>query len=199
MKKICVLQYGAGNSPSIYNMLRYIGVDASLVSSVGELKDADALIVPGVGSFDHCMKLLKSQAFDQSIIEHANAGKLLVGICVGMQMLGQSSEEGSLGGLGLLNFYSERFKFNQSSHLRIPHVGWNSIVNSEDQPEERYYFTHSYHAKVHDDSLIWKECDYGYRFTAAVKKENIIGVQFHPEKSHRFGIKLFRSIFANEI
>ena len=192
--KIGILEYGTGNPAAISNMLSYIGFDNDLISSPSSLLNYDILFIPGVGAFDHCMGLVEDHALRKPIIDFANSGRKLVGICVGMQMLGMKSEEGKAGGLGLLDFECVKFDFPDNVKLAIPHVGWNEITTSNDEKEERYYFTHSYHAKLKDEKMSWKKTFYGYEFTAAVRKDNIIGVQFHPEKSHRFGMDFLAEV-----
>ena len=197
LQTIGVLNYGSGNYQAIYNMISYLGYDVEIISCQNEIEKIDVLFIPGVGSFDYCMGLLEEKKFIQPILNFAESGKKIVGICVGMQILGHSSDEGIKSGLSLLNFKSVKFQFDDHIELPIPHVGWNEIICNTQDKTERYYFTHSYHAEFVDDTICWKQSHYGYDFTAAVKSNNIIGVQFHPEKSHSYGMALFEEILDN--
>jgi imidazole glycerol-phosphate synthase subunit HisH len=204
---IGVLDYGIGNVSSIINMLKKIGVSAMPTNDVKGIEKVDKLILPGVGSFDAGMlKLNKSGLIEAIKIHTLNEQKPLLGICLGMQMLGRKSEEGTEYGLGLIPFDNKRFEFEENNKLKIPHMGWDITVNSikEDPlvegltPIQRYYFVHSYHAVCDSVENVLMRCDYGYSFAAAVKKNNIYGVQFHPEKSHKFGMALLEN-FARRV
>jgi imidazole glycerol phosphate synthase, glutamine amidotransferase subunit len=204
---IAVLDYGVGNVSSIANMLKKIGVDSVLTKDVSQIDKADKLILPGVGSFDVGMQRLKSNGLVEAIKKHAIEDKKpLLGICLGMQMLGRMSEEGKGMGLNLIPFDNKRFSFLEGSTLKIPHMGWDVAVPMQkddllteglDQ-EQRYYFVHSYHAVCDNEENVLMRCDYGYSFAAAVKWENIYGVQFHPEKSHKYGMALLEN-FARRV
>lgn len=197
MPKIAILDYGSGNPAAISNMLSYIGYDNDLIQQPSCLFDYDILFMPGVGAFDHCMELVDDQGLRKPIIDFAHSGRKLVGICVGMQMLGKRSEEGEAEGLGLIDFESVKFDFPENIKLAIPHVGWNEISNTDKDQEERYYFTHSFHAKLKDERMSWKKTVYGYEFTSAIREDNVMGAQFHPEKSHRFGMEFFKDVINN--
>lgn len=204
---IAVVNYGLGNVNSILNMLKKAGVkDVVLGGSPLEIEQADKIILPGVGAFDTGMELLKQSGLINSINRHVlEKKKPILGICLGMQMLGLSSEEGTSSGLGYINFVNKRFSFENGITLKIPHMGWDyvDIINKGaslvhgSTISPRYYFVHSYHAVCEDSADILMSCDYGYSFTAAVNRNNIYGVQFHPEKSHRYGMQLL-SNFARE-
>ena len=204
---IAVIDYGIGNVGSIINMLKKIGVSAILTSNIDEIEKADKLILPGVGSFDIGMQRLKESGLLDAINKHAVIDqKPLLGICLGMQMLGRKSEEGKESGLGLIAFDNKRFVFENETHLKIPHMGWNITVDTEKNdplieglmPEQRYYFVHSYHAVCDSEDNVLMRAEYGYSFAAAVRKGNIYGVQFHPEKSHKFGMALLEN-FARRV
>lgn len=196
---IAVINYGLGNVNSILNMLKKVGEsDSILASSQNEIERADKIILPGVGAFDTGMKLLERSGLIRAINKHAlEEKKPLLGICLGMQMLGISSEEGSALGLGYIRFVNKRFTFDDKT-LRIPHMGWDYVkivkkenpLISDNMSEARYYFVHSYHVVCENADNILMSCDYGYSFTAAVNQGNIYGVQFHPEKSHKYGMQL---------
>lgn len=204
---IAVIDYGIGNVSSIVNMLKKVGVSAVLAQSVSEIKNAEKLILPGVGAFDAGIQKLENSGVINAIKEHAIENKKpLLGICLGMQMLGRKSEEGKETGLSLIPFETKRFSFEENKNLKIPHMGWDivSIEQKEDplvsnlEPFQRYYFVHSYHAVCDSKDNVFMVCDFGYPFAAAVKKDNIYGVQFHPEKSHRFGMELLDN-FARKV
>jgi len=202
---IVILDYGMGNVGSILNMFKKIGVQASLANDHKEIERADKIVLPGVGAFDAGMKALQNYNLIEVLKNQVTEKKKpLLGICLGMQMLGRKSEEGTLPGLGYIPFDNIRFSFPPELNLKIPHMGWNQIKTqaatalTKSLPDnERYYFVHSYHAKCDYPGNILMTCEYGYEFTAAVYCENIFGVQFHPEKSHSFGMRLLKN-FAEE-
>lgn len=194
---IAIIDYGMGNVGSIINMFHKIHEDAVLVRDPFYIKNADKIILPGVGSFDNGMSKLAELGMIDPIKKHVAEGKHLLGICLGMQLLGNSSEEGKLQGLSLVDFRCERFSFPIDSGLKVPHMGWNRVeikVNDKilDGIEEcpRYYFVHSYHAVCSDSNDVLMSSTYGYDFDAAVKHGCVYGTQFHPEKSHKFGMTL---------
>lgn len=204
---IAVIEYGMGNVGSIINMLKKIGETAILANSIEQIKSADKLILPGVGSFDIGMQRLHKSGLIDAIKTHALVEKKpILGICLGMQMLGRSSEEGHEKGLGFIPFDNKRFVFDSQSSLKIPHMGWDIVVrNLPEDPlvagldtVQRYYFVHSYHPVCDHEENVLMSCDYGYDFAASVKKDNIYGVQFHPEKSHKFGMALLEN-FARRV
>ncbi|MEL7655368.1 MAG: imidazole glycerol phosphate synthase subunit HisH [Bacillota bacterium] len=203
---IAVIDYGMGNVGSIINMLRKIGVDSILTDDEKMINEADKLILPGVGAFDKGMQNLNDRRLSDVIKKNAiQLGKPLLGICLGMQLLGRKSEEGNLAGLDLIPFDNKRFSFNADNPLKIPHMGWDLIIPAREDPllegldqRQRYYFVHSYHAVCDSRKNILMECDYGYTFTAAVQSSNIYGVQFHPEKSHKYGMALLEN-FAGRL
>lgn len=198
---IAVINYGMGNTGSIVNMLHKIGEEAVVTEDKNVLEEADKIILPGVGAFDHGMENLHEKDLVSTIQKvTAEKGTPFLGICLGMQLLGKRSEEGNSEGLGLIPFESIRFRFDADSALKIPHMGWDIVefeqedkILSDLQGTQRYYFVHSYHAVCEDAQNILMTCEYGYRFPAAVKKDNIYGFQFHPEKSHKFGMKLLEN------
>jgi glutamine amidotransferase len=204
---IAIVEYGVGNVSSIQNMFKKIGIPAMITGEITEIEKAEKLVLPGVGSFDSGMqKLMKSKLIDV-IRKHAIEDKKpLLGICLGMQMLGRSSEEGTEKGLSLIPFENKRFDFQGDKSLKIPHMGWDMVMTASAHdpilegldPKQRYYFVHSYHAVCDNEENVLMSCDYGYSFAAAVKKDNIYGVQFHPEKSHRFGMALLDN-FARRV
>lgn len=191
-----IIDVGLGNSGSVSNMLKYLGIDHFRSNKKKDLESASKIILPGVGSFDSGLRALKEAELIQPLKEiPKNKNKMILGICLGMQMLFQSSDEGELPGLGLLKGNATRFKFNQTG-LKVPHMGWNKIdlrqkdIFNSDYTDSKFYFVHSYHVNCEDDSDILATTDYGYNFTSAVMRSNVLGVQFHPEKSHKYGLRL---------
>ena len=194
---IAILDYGLGNLGSRANMLKVIGEKLKITSNRDEIEKAEGIILPGVGAFDAGMRRLNETGLTDIIKEQAEGGKPVLGICLGMQLLGRKSEEGKLDGLGLIPFECKRFVFPEASELKIPHMGWDIVEIKKDHPlvkglegTQRYYFVHSYHAVCEKCENVLMTCDYGYEFAASVIKDNVIGVQFHPEKSHDFGMAL---------
>lgn len=195
-----IINYGLGNLGSIQNMLKVIDEKSIISSDATELQKCDRYILPGVGAFDAGMsKLTESGLVDFIKSEVNDKKKPLLGICLGMQLLGRKSEEGTLPGLGLIPFDNIRFRLADTD-LKVPHMGWDIVDFKKENPlirnlegTQRYYFVHSYHAKCDNEENVLMTCDYGYEFAAAVVKDNIMGVQFHPEKSHDFGMALLRN------
>ena len=195
-----IIDYGLGNLGSIQNMLRVIGEKSSIASCKEELDKCDRYILPGVGAFDAGVNKLNELGLatyiKRKVIEEE---KPILGICLGMQLLGRKSEEGTLPGLGLIPFDNIRFRLEHTD-LKVPHMGWDVVDFKKEIPilnglvgQQRYYFVHSYHAKCDSDENIMMTCDYGYEFACGVVRDNIYGVQFHPEKSHDFGMALLEN------
>ena len=198
---IGIIDYGLGNLGSIKNMLKIIGEKAIITSDKNELDKCDKLILPGVGAFDAGMSKLNETGLADYVRNAALQDKKpILGICLGMQLLGNGSEEGELPGLELIPFSSKRFRV-QEQNLKVPHMGWDIVDIKKDIPlthnlmeeRQRYYFVHSYHAVCESEENVMMTCDYGYEFAAAVVKDDVMGVQFHPEKSHSFGMKLLEN------
>ena len=194
---IAIINYGLGNLGSIANMLKVIGEKSIITADPEKIKSADKLILPGVGAFDAGMSKLKETGLIQVIKDEAVGGKPMLGICLGMQLLGNSSEEGELPGLGLIDFECKKFNLPPELGLKVPHMGWDIVEFKKDVPllkdvtgRQRYYFVHTYHAVCANPEDVMMTCDYGYEFACAVNRGNVYGVQFHPEKSHDFGMRL---------
>ena len=198
---IGIVDYNMGNLASVINAFTKVGADARLESDPSKLNQYDKLILPGVGAFRDAMEHLQSNGMDEAVKEFAKSGKPLMGICLGMQLLFQSSEEfGNTKGLGLIEGSVVAFdesNFNQP--LKIPHMGWNELFVQKEtalfdglNKEFYLYFVHSIHAKCDDKNAIGKT-NYGYEFTSAVQKDNIYGIQPHPEKSHENGLKIIEN------
>ena len=201
---ITIVNYGLGNIGSMQNMLRHIGVLSKLESDPLEISKARKLILPGVGSFDAAMNEITNIPGLINVLNHkAKVEKIpILGICLGMQLMTRSSEEGKKKGLGWINADTKRFRLE--SKFKVPHMGWNNVeVNSSTEltdlsdDEQRFYFVHSYYVKVdHQVNSLFKT-KYGLvEFDSGIVDQNIYGVQFHPEKSHKFGMNLFQR-FAN--
>lgn len=194
---IGILSYGIGNPNAIVNMLDFAGWESQLVSNPQEMHTFDRIILPGVGNFDACMLEFRSQGFEQEIKSYLSSGRPLLAICVGAQMLGTKSEEGNQLGLGVLPL--EVKKFNFDSAIRIPRISWGEVhfnrstsFSSEMAKlgEQKYYFSHSYYLSPNQQEIVTATSKYGHEYTSVVESKNIIGVQFHPEKSHRYGLAL---------
>lgn len=199
---IAIVNYGLGNLTSILNMHRRLGIDAIITNNPEELQKADKLILPGVGHFDKGMQNLNESGLrtllDKMVLQDK---KDILGICLGAQLMTRGSEEGVEKGLGWVPADTIRFRIDNSSSLKVPHMGWTDLNFNKETPlfqnlpaEPRYYFVHTFHFKFDEStSTVIGECVYGYDFACAFQKENIYGVQFHPEKSHKFGMKLLEN------
>jgi glutamine amidotransferase len=198
---IAIIDYGMGNPASIKNMLCRLGHRAEMTRTPPDAARADRIILPGVGAFDEGMTRLGELGWPDCLrAEASGGGRPLLGICLGMQLLFTSSEEGRLPGLGLVDGAVVKFRFGSeiTPSPRIPHMGWRSISSAGTAPglfagleqEARFYFVHSYHCRCDRPEQIAASADYGFRFTCAVRRDRLYGVQFHPEKSHRYGMRL---------
>jgi len=200
---IGIVDYNMGNLASVINAFAKIGVEATLESDPSKLMQYDKLILPGVGAFGDAMEHLKENGMDKAVIAYAASGKPLLGICLGMQLLFESSEEfGSHKGLGLIPGKVIAFDESKFDHpQKVPHMGWNEMFCGgltstklfDGLPKDFYlYFVHSYHA-VCDDKYAIGKTHYGYEFVSAVQNDNIYGIQPHPEKSHENGLKIIEN------
>lgn len=199
--KIAVLDYGMGNIGSILNMLHHIGVKADVATEPEHIDNANKIILPGVGHFDRAMKNLIMSGMADAL-KHAviNRGLPILGICLGMQLMCKSSEEGLIEGLGFLNAHARKIKVDNFG-LKVPHMGWNkvsirrngTILGDLNEFSSRYYFVHSYCVSCEDPEDIIGVTNYGIKFVSAFQHKSIIGVQFHPEKSHRYGMQLLNN------
>lgn len=200
---IAVVNYGVGNLGSIQNMLKRVSnVETVITNDVSILNKANKIILPGVGAFDNGMEKIKTSGLLDTLHKIALQDKKpILGICLGMQMLANGSEEGVLPGLGWIDAYSCRFQpGGDNANLKVPHMGWNEVSISKhhalvnDLPlHSRFYFVHSYYVKCKQPDDILLTCHYGTDFTCAVQHDNIMGVQFHAEKSHKFGMQLLKN------
>lgn len=202
---ITIVDYGMGNLGSVFNMLKKIGVEAEITHDLDRIALARKIILPGVGSFDAAMERIQQGGYKEVLDQKALIQKIpILGICLGMQLLSASSEEGQLPGLAWIKGKTVKFAFEQGLALRIPHMGWNQISPTRTHPlvehlptDPRFYFVHSYHVELEDFSKnSLATTDYGIRFNAMIQHENIMGAQFHPEKSHSYGMKLLKNFAA---
>lgn len=197
-----VVDYGCGNPASIVNMLKKIGQRAVISERPEDVLKADKLILPGVGSFDYGARRLRelglAEALEQRVLRE---GAPILGICVGLQLFCRGSEEGTAPGLGWIAADCVRFDSSRlTSGEKIPHMGWAEVEPRKDgglfpglAETPRFYFVHSFHLQCDDEAIVAATARHGYDFTAAVRQVNIAGVQFHPEKSHKFGMGLLQN------
>tara|TARA_Y100000816_G_scaffold122065_1_gene85772 strand:- start:8498 stop:9112 length:615 start_codon:yes stop_codon:yes gene_type:complete len=201
MKKVHVVDYGYNNIGSIVNMLIHIGVKPLVISNPCEINKIDYLVLPGIGSFDRGISELKKLNFIEFLNEYKLKERPLMGICLGMQMMTKFSEEGKFRGLGWFDAQTIKFKFDTSLKLTVPHMGWNKINVAKNnslfcniENLHRFYFVHSYYVECNCKADILATTKYGKQFVSAIQKDNLIGLQFHPEKSLSHGIKVFKNL-----
>lgn len=198
---IALLDYGAGNLRSVEKALRYVGGDVRLVQSSDGMKDASAVVLPGVGAFDDCVNAMQRQELLEASREFINTGRPFLGICVGYQAMFERSEEFDSRAAGLGLFKGSVVRFPDGQGLKIPQIGWNQIEIV--QPEcpifqgvengSYVYFVHSYYPQTEDDSIAACRTTYGVDFASAVWRDNIFATQFHPEKSQKVGLKILEN------
>jgi len=201
---IVIIDYGMGNPASIQNMFRKVGRDSVVSNDLNIIKTASAIVLPGIGSFNNGMNKLDKTGIGEILKLKVLDEKVpFLGVCLGMHLLFNKSEEGNVLGLGWISGKVKRFDFQDvanTENLKVPHMGWNVVNPVDDNSifktnnnELRYYFAHSFYVQCEDPSDALATSHFGYEFTCAVRKGNIFGVQFHPEKSHRFGMELFKN------
>ena len=198
---IVIVDYGLGNLGSILNMLKYLNIEAEISNNYQSISDAKKLILPGVGSFDNGMKNLKSSGLYDILNQEVMVNKKpILGICLGMQLMTNSSEEGKDAGLGWVNASTKKFDFGPETGLKVPHIGWNRIKIQHQVPlvsnlsdVAKFYFVHSYYISCHDSNDIVSSTTFGIEFTSIFARGNVYGCQFHPEKSHKYGMSLLKN------
>lgn len=201
---ITVLDYGSGNIAAIGNLLRLSNLPHEIVQSPDALRSASHILLPGVGAFDNTMAAFRKSGVEDALRERTAAGAALLGICVGMQVLADSSDEGRLAGLGFVPGRVRRFDPQTISIAsKVPHMGWNSIAQSGDHPllagvdlARGFYFLHSYYFECSRQDNVLATTDHGRPFHCAIGNGRVYGVQFHPEKSHDNGIRLFKNFMS---
>lgn len=195
---ITIINYGLGNLGSVFNMFKKIGASAEITSDVNVISKAKKILLPGVGAFDSAMEKLSAGELRDVLNQKALVEKIpVLGICLGMQLLSRGSEEGKLKGLDWIPSFTYRFP---KTELKIPHMGWNFVSKNSLSPltenfhaEFKFYFVHSFYVKADNEENSILRTRYGLTFDSGIQKDNIFGFQFHPEKSHKFGMQLFEN------
>jgi len=193
---ITIVDYGMGNLGSIQNMFRYIGVESEIASDIRTIAEAKKIMLPGVGAFDSAMEHIHQSGLrdilDKKVLDERIP---VLGVCLGMQLLTRSSEEGKLKGLGWVQ--ADTLRFPTMPKLKVPHMGWNLTKKTQENPltdglsdDARFYFVHSYYVRMDKTEESILQTEYGVKFSSALNSGNIYGAQFHPEKSHKFGMTL---------
>lgn len=197
---ITIVDYGVGNLRSIYNMLKRVNVSSKITGKPQDIEKSEKLILPGVGAFDYAMHQINNKNLLDSLNFIALEKQIpVLGICLGMQLLMQKSEEGKEIGLGWVQ--GEVKKLPHINNIKIPHMGWNIVKKTNESPlindfkekEIRFYFVHSYFVELENKDEIILQTEHGVNFCSALQKDNIFGTQFHPEKSHKFGMQLLKN------
>jgi len=199
---IVVVDYGMGNLGTVATKIKKMDPSVVISSNPEEISKADKIILPGVGSFKAGMENLRNRnlidILDKKVVRDKTP---ILGICLGMQLFTKKSEEGFVDGLGWIDAETIRFRFHTTQKgLKIPHMGWNTITIKNHHPllgdlgdQPRFYFVHSYHAQCKNPENVVAQTEYGYSFPSVITQENIVGVQFHPERSHKFGMKILKN------
>jgi imidazole glycerol-phosphate synthase subunit HisH len=199
---IVIVDYGVGNLASIVNMLKKVGVKATASSDPEVIGQAEKLILPGIGAFDAGMEKLNERGLVPLLGQLVLEKKVpVLGLCLGLQLMTKGSEEGKLAGLGWFDAETVRYKFGpEQADLKVPHMGWNTIeirrphpLLTELEPDSRFYFVHSFYVRCYNAEAVLAETDYGGYFHSVVGEGNIMGAQFHPEKSHKYGMRLLKN------
>ena len=204
---IAIIDYGMGNLGSVKRKLDRLGVRSVITCVAEEIRDSEKLILPGVGHFGNAIHEIRSRGlWDLLNREVLSEKKPILGICLGMQLMAKKSEEGDVAGFGWFDAEVVRFQVQDKLKYKVPHMGWNQVVQKKPgvlfeniNPSENFYFVHSYHIKCNDQSDVLTETEYEYPFVSSIQKDNIYGVQYHPEKSHDGGEMMLRNfVFGAE-
>lgn len=201
---IVIVDYGMGNLASIKNMVHHLGHESIISGDASVIDQADKLFLPGVGHFKNAITSIDELELRTVIDKKALEDKVpILGICLGMQLLTDYSEEGDVNGLGYIHAQTRKFSF-ENNELKVPHMGWDYVEWLKEDPllegmtdEDRFYFVHSYYVECDSEANSLGRTDYGMIFDSVIKNDNVIGTQFHPEKSHKFGMKLMRNFLEN--
>lgn len=201
---IAIVDYGCGNLLSIANMIKKVGGESFITSDADKISSADKIILPGIGAFDTGMSQLNQMNFTEVLSRKALQEKVpVLGICLGMQLMTRRSDEGKLSGLSWFDAETLRFNFESNAALKIPLIGWKQVEQKKENPlfskmyeHPKFYFVHSYYVKSNVTNDIIATSFYGTEYVSAIAKENLFGVQFHPEKSHKYGMTLIKN-FVN--
>lgn len=198
---VSLVSYGLGNLGSVVNMLKRVGTEVRIVTTPEEIEQSERLLLPGVGAFDAGMRMLNEQGLTPAIRQFGASGRPLLGICLGMQLLLDASDEGQSEGLGLISGRSVRF--SDDSGVRVPHMGWNVVEPVRADPlldglpsDSRFYFVHSYRVAPDSDADVLGVTRYGVPFASMIRSGSVMGAQFHPEKSHHFGMLVLKNFAA---
>jgi len=202
---LVIVDYGLGNLASIKNMIKKVGGICEISSEHSVIEKADKIIIPGVGAFAKGMENLINSGIKPILDKKALQDKVpVLGICLGIQLLTKHSEEGNVAGLGWINAQTKKFVLDTNTY-KIPHMGWKEVIYSKKDhpllagidPNPRYYFVHSYYVSCADKNDSLASAEYGITFDCGIAHENIMGLQFHPEKSHRFGMEIMKNFISN--
>lgn len=200
MARVGITDLGIGNFSAMAKMVELLGNEAIRVENPNQLRDVSHVILPGVGAFDYAARVLDENGWRDPLLSLFSSGTTpVLAVCVGMQLLTESSEEGPGDGLGWIKGECVKFKPVEGSKIKVPHMGWNtveankkSLLFPEDQHENRFYFVHSYHVACKESKDVIATATHGEKFAASVNRGQVWGVQFHPEKSHKFGLRLLQ-------
>lgn len=204
--RVGIVDYGMGNIGSLVNIMRFLAIDVSVINQASALKDFENIIIPGVGHFANAMAALNKLGFIGELEVARSASKNILGICLGMQLFTEKSEEGAGNGLGWFKAETKRFSGVRADGAKypVPHMGWSRVeIESQDsnlfEHNDRFYFVHSFYVKAIDPRDVLLSCSYNdVSFAAALRHENVTALQFHPEKSHSFGLRFFKKYYDLE-
>lgn len=202
---LVIVDYGMGNLFSVKNMIKYLGHDSTISGDKQVISQADRLILPGVGNFGSAMQIIRESGMQDILNQKVLVDKVpILGICLGMQLLTEYSEEGDCKGLGWIPGDVTRFRFPDEKEYKVPHMGWDYIHMEHDSElmrdvvqDSRYYFVHSYYVTCKNRANAIATTEYGVKFDSIIQKDNVVGTQFHPEKSHKFGMKILQNFLEN--